>query len=94
MNGKKCRKLISQLKKFLATKGVSHRLLSAIKKETGTPITVNGHPVEAGQMLAVGDVVTMTLPPEPADPNVPVSVEPLTLWRKRPIGWWLISLPD
>lgn len=62
----------TSLKKFLATKGVSHRLFAQIKDQADL-VTVNGQLADSATSLRAGDEVGLTLPAELADDNVPVS---------------------
>lgn len=66
------------IKKFLAQRDISHRLFAQLKATTGA-LMVNGHSADPQIALGVGDEVTVILPPEPSDPNVPISHEPLEL---------------
>lgn len=65
-------------KQFLARQGVSHRMFTQINHSNGK-ILVNGKVVAPATKLAVNAELTLIVPAEPADPNVPVSHEPLTV---------------
>ncbi|WP_328585555.1 hypothetical protein [Secundilactobacillus collinoides] len=65
-------------KRFLARQGVSHRMFTQINHSNGK-ILVNGKVVAPATKLAVNAELTLIMPAEPADPNVPVSHEPLTV---------------
>lgn len=61
------------LKKFLKQQGVSRRLLARLKFHEGK-ILVNGQLTPVNYQLAVGDEVTVVLPPEGKQPDIlPIS---------------------
>lgn len=66
------------LKKFLNTKGISHRMYKSIKTGGGAFI-VNGHVAESSIELHVDERVEVILPTEVSDPNVAVSDGPLRI---------------
>lgn len=76
------------VKKFLGTKGVSHRLISAAKQESDASFQLNGDLVDASEFVSVGDTIGFNLPDEPSDPNVPVSYEPLDIVAET--NHWLV----
>lgn len=81
---------VTSLKKFLGQQGVSHRVFSDLKHQ-GT-IRVNGHVETPAVALHVGDRVSVTLPPETADPAVAVSHGPIeVLFTNR--DWLVINKP-
>lgn len=66
------------LKKFLNTKGISHRMYKSIKTGGGA-FVVNGHVSESSIELHVDELVEVILPAEVSDPNVAVSDGPLRI---------------
>lgn len=64
------------LKKFLNTKGISHRMYKSIKTGGGA-FVIGGCPVDGAVELHDGDQVEVTLPPEVSDLNVAVSDGPI-----------------
>ncbi|ANZ61424.1 RNA pseudouridine synthase [Secundilactobacillus paracollinoides] len=78
-------------KQFLAQQGVSHRMFSQINHSNGQ-ILVNNVAVAPATKLAVGDALTLIVPAEPADPNVPVSHEPLAIVSEDP-NFLVVSKP-
>ncbi|MBC6388957.1 RluA family pseudouridine synthase [Lactobacillus kunkeei] len=67
-----------RLRTFLRQNGVSRTLLKQIKFEGGK-IVVNGAEEKVNYMLAQGDEVTITLPPEPANDIIAVSNLPINI---------------
>lgn len=65
-------------KTILAEQGVSHRMFSQINQSNGQ-VLINGRSVKPATKVNVGDQVTLVVPEEPADPNVPVSDGALTV---------------
>ena len=65
-------------KTILAEQGVSHRMFSQINQSNGQ-VLINGRSVKPATKVNVGDQVTLIVPEEPADPNVPISDGPLTV---------------
>lgn len=65
-------------KTILAEQGVSHRMFSQINQSNGQ-VLINGRSVKPATKVNVGDRVTLVVPEEPADPNVPVSDGALTV---------------
>ncbi|MEE8823237.1 ribosomal large subunit pseudouridine synthase D [Lentilactobacillus sunkii] len=66
------------LKKFLNTKGISHRMYKSIKTGGGA-FVIGGRPVDGAVELHDGDQVEVTLSPEVSDPNVAVSDAPIRI---------------
>ncbi|MFN1208009.1 RluA family pseudouridine synthase, partial [Enterococcus lactis] len=67
-----------RLRTFLRQNGISRTLLKQIKFEGGK-IVVNGSEEKVNYMLAQGDEVTITLPPEPANDIIAVSNLPINI---------------
>ncbi|MCT6840025.1 MAG: RluA family pseudouridine synthase, partial [Apilactobacillus kunkeei] len=67
-----------RLRTFLRQNGISRTLLKQIKFEGGK-IVVNGTEEKVNYMLAQGDEVTITLPPEPANDIIAVSNLPINI---------------
>ncbi|QMU08039.1 RluA family pseudouridine synthase [Levilactobacillus suantsaii] len=81
---------VTSLKRFLSQQGISHRGFSDLKHRG--IIWVNGQNVAPDVQLAVGDEVTVILPPELADPAVASSSGPLhVLFSNR--DWVIVDKP-
>lgn len=65
-----------KLQTFLSSHGVSHAVLIQIKFHGGS-MHINHQPAWSVDLVQPGDVVTITLPPEPANAAVTISDEPL-----------------
>lgn len=66
------------LKKFLNTKGISHRMYKRTKTNGGS-FLIGDQPVDGTVSLHVGDRVVVKLPAEVSDPNVAVSHGPIRI---------------
>lgn len=66
------------LKKFLNTKGISHRMYKRAKKDGGS-FFINDQLVDGIVSLHVGNQVIVKLPAEVSDPNVAVSHGPIKI---------------
>lgn len=63
-------------KQVLEQHGVSHRMFTQLNQSNGQ-ILVNGVSVKPSVKVQLGDTLTLVVPVEPADPEVPVSSAPL-----------------
>lgn len=63
-------------KQVLGQHGVSHRMFTQLNQSNGQ-ILVNGVSVKPSVKVQLGDTLTLVVPVEPADPEVPVSSAPL-----------------
>ncbi|GAW99300.1 RluA family pseudouridine synthase [Secundilactobacillus mixtipabuli] len=65
-------------KQVLSQHGVSHRMFTQLNQSNGQ-ILVNGVSVQPAVKVQPNDEVALVVPVEPADPEVPVSSEPLQI---------------
>lgn len=65
-------------KQVLSAHGVSHRMFSQINRENGQ-VLVNDQVVKPASPVDTGDRVTLVVPEELADANVPASTNPITI---------------
>ncbi|GAX04912.1 ribosomal large subunit pseudouridine synthase D [Secundilactobacillus pentosiphilus] len=65
-------------KQFLGQHGVSHRMFTQLSQSNGQ-VLVNGVTAKPAVKVQPTDKVTLVVPVEPADPEVPVSTEPLEI---------------
>lgn len=65
-------------KQVLSAHGVSHRMFSQINRENGQ-VLVNGQVVKPASPVDIGDRVTLVVPEELADDNVPASTNSITI---------------
>ncbi|KRN28445.1 hypothetical protein IV38_GL001445 [Lactobacillus selangorensis] len=80
-----------KVKRFLIDCGLSHRLISAMKKGAGQ-FLVNGKLATTATELKQGDQVTVRLDAEPADPAVAVSTAPLNILFEDQ-NWLVVDKP-
>ena len=78
------------LKKFLKSKGVSHRTLSSLKKGNGK-VLVDGKKRSLAVEVNKGKI-TLILPPEKSDENVKMSKEPLDIIYEDS-NWIVVDKP-
>lgn len=71
----------TKLRNFLQQHGVSHAVLTQIKFHGGQ-MAINGQPAWSVDEVAIGDVVTIVLPPEPANAAVTISDQPLNVVKE------------
>jgi 23S rRNA pseudouridine1911/1915/1917 synthase len=64
------------VKQFLFAQGISHNLWTR-QRHLGGKITVNQQTTQPDHAVAIGDVVTLSLPNEPSDGNIAVDEEPI-----------------
>ena len=79
------------LKKFLNTKGISHRMYKSAKSDGGQ-FRVGGRKVDATVVLRAGDQVTVDFPAEVSDPNVAVSRQPISVIYEDD-NWLIVDKP-
>lgn len=64
------------VKQLLSQHGVSHRMFTQLNQSNGQ-ILVNGNTVKPAVKVNPADEITLIIPEEPADPEVPVSSQPI-----------------
>lgn len=79
------------LKQFLQSKKMGHRLISAINHGAGT-FLINGQPVASSASLAPQASVTVMLNDEKEDPAVQVSDQPVTVVYED-ASWLIVNKP-
>lgn len=79
------------LKKFLAAKGVSHRLMGKIRREKGA-VLVNGKKVPFGTVLHQAEEVTLILPAEKPVIKIAASPKPIKILYEDD-NWLVVSKP-
>ncbi|WP_395317693.1 RluA family pseudouridine synthase [Fructilactobacillus frigidiflavus] len=79
------------LKKLVTEHGVSHRMYSTLKA-IPTSFQIQGQPIQPNREIAPGETVTVTFPPEAADPQVAVSHEPLEILYEDD-NWLVVNKP-
>lgn len=79
------------LKKFLNTRGISHRMYKSTKIGGGQ-FMVGSREVDAAVNLRVGDQVTVILPAELSDLNVAVSHQPISIVYEDD-NWLIVDKP-
>lgn len=78
-------------KHFLQQKGISHRLISKLKKGQGR-LLVDGQDRKPHFQLAQPADVTVIFPPEKEDPSVPASFKPLDILYEDE-NWLVVDKP-
>lgn len=79
------------LRTFLGRKRISRSLLKSIKFNGGK-IFVNGLPTRTNAMVEKGDLVEVTLPPEPSNPHVGLSDVPIDV-RYEDADYLIVNKP-
>ncbi|MGY4790237.1 RluA family pseudouridine synthase [Pediococcus pentosaceus] len=79
------------LRTFLGRKRISRSLLKSIKFNGGK-IFVNGLPMRTNAMVEKGDLVEVTLPPEPSNPHVGLSDVPIDV-RYEDADYLIVNKP-
>ena len=79
------------LKKFLAAKGVSHRLMGKIRRQKGA-VLVDGKKVPFGTVLHQNEQVTLVLPEEKPVIKIAASPKPLEVLYED-ANWLLVAKP-
>lgn len=79
------------VQKFLLAQGISQRLIKTMKKGVGT-VYLEQKPVPLNTVIKQPVAVTLELPPEKADENVPPSSEPLEIYYEDS-NWLVVNKP-
>lgn len=79
------------LKKFLAAKGVSHRLMGKIRRQKGA-VLVDGKKVPFGTVLHQNEQVTLVLPEEKPVIKIAASPKPIEVLYED-ANWLLVAKP-
>ncbi|MCG7195471.1 RluA family pseudouridine synthase [Fructilactobacillus sanfranciscensis] len=79
------------LKKLVTEHGVSHRMYQTLK-ENAASFQIQGQSIPANREIEPQEVVTVTFPPEAADPQVTVSHEPIDILYEDD-NWLVINKP-